>query len=448
MTKRSLTESAASGSVSSSSIAAVPTRMGTKDRQDGLIAFMKKFKSNLSNGVNLKYIDTDREFKITINEDVSLDQIYSKLSGIEQSSRKYDGSVTYGVEDDHGNIMKVSVRADQAQDFEVALSRQLADLEQFKMTGRGGHGREVSMAEILYNLKLNFDIVDVDFPKIPHEKVYQVAEVITGDSPAFNEAPEDSPEDADMGGDSMDMDSIRDKFGSNEDPDIESPMENDELDDVDSSEDGGDGGDDDSLGLGDLPIGEPLDSGEESEISLLKNIIDMLSSEAEARTAQYNAEAEKSKEAQAKYSMMAAQRDAEDQLELMQMEDEKRIQREREAEAKKMADLAKYRLQKSSGLKVTENLDLETEASIRLQRKNLRDIEDPQERNLQQQLLNIKRRLIQYRENQRMRKERENRQEAQREQTRTPDDVDNNNPFGDELGSSFDGGLENNNANR
>lgn len=427
MRNKKLKESAAGGSVSAHSIA-VRTDAGgrhehpIKRRHDSLLNFMTKFNDKVANRVQMKPVK--KPFNIAINEDVSLDQIYSKLSGIENSARRQDdNAVTYGVEDDQGNIMKITVRADQGEEFEVALAQELGDIEAFKMTGRGGKGRDVSMAEVLFNLKQKFDVIDVEFPEIPSDKVYNADKV---------SKPEDLSTDSDFD-DDLDSDDDLGDLGD----------EGDDLGDM-----GDDEGSDDDLGLDDedsdedLDIGEDLPDGEEDEESILKGIVRMMAAEAEARKAQYEAEAEKSRALQAEYTAKAAEQEMYKQEDLLKMEEEQKRQKEKEAEAKKLADLARYRLRGGvseghsfNGLLsfISEVSDLEDETTLRMQRRNLNDIDDSRERALQQQLLNTKRRIIQRKRNneQQRQQEEENDQRQDDQDQQRQDQPRRNEPVPD-----------------
>ena len=412
-TKRKLNETAASGAVSAHSVAVRHdgADIPMQKRDVGFLDFLTKNNKKYANSFQMKLVE--KPFKMTINEDVSLDQMFSKLSGIENSSRELDNNTTtYGVEDDAGNLMKITIKKDQAQDFEVALAQELAEVEHYKMTGRGGEGRDISMAEVLFNLKKKFDIIDVEFPEIPSDKVYNADKVSDPDSLDFD--------------DNMDADLEDDEFGDGlenegELGDDDLPPDNDFDADLDADSDGLDDDDEDELDVGEEFTEQPDD-----EESMLKQIIRMLSAEAEARKAQYEAEAEKSREAQAEYAAKTAKQEVLKQEDLLRMEEEQKRQKEKEKEAKQLADLAKYRLRgvqeeegltfKSALVMLQELGDLEDEVSIRMQRRNINDVEDPRERQMHSQILNIKRRLAQSRE----KKEREEDKQNERD-ARTPE---------------------------
>ena len=237
-----------------------------------------------------------KPFSKEIKEDMSLDQIYSKMSSIKNQSRMEDQNVqTYGVEDDDGNMMKITVKGDQAEKFEVALAQELGELENYKMTGKGGYGRSVSIAEVLYNLKQEFDIITVEFPEIPKDKVYNADKISDPDDVGFDEEDFESSPDADFS-DEPEMD-----LGDETDGKSSSEGDFDDLEGLEGES--GEEGEPEEEDLG-VEFGEK-DEDEESG-SLLKNIVQMLSKEAEARAAEAEAEAEKSRALQAEYSMKAA----------------------------------------------------------------------------------------------------------------------------------------------
>jgi len=389
--KKVIQESAAGGSVSAGAVAVRTDNRGredypTKKRDVGLLKFLQRNNRKIANGLNMKEIKTP--FSISLKENVSLDQIYSKLSGIQNQSRMHeDNTQTYGVEDDEGNLMKLTVRGDQQEEFETALAQELAEIEEYKMTGRSGHGGNVSMAEVLYNLKQNFDIVNVEFPEIPKDKIYNADKVSEPDEmdATLSPKPEQSPED-DLAGE--------EGFGVFKDDAGGEDLENVDFGEEDSENKDLEDGKDVGMEFGD----------EDEEESMLKKIIGMLSSEAEARRAQYEAEAEKSRALQAKYSMKAAQEEMKNHEELARMEQEMKQQKEKEKEAKKLADLAKFKMRgsvsesvvKGFGEFMTNILEGEVDAaSLRRQRREISSIQDPQERALKQRELNAQIRMAQ-----------------------------------------------------
>jgi hypothetical protein len=415
-------ETAAAGSVGAHSVAVrfdSKDRDGypTKKRAGNFLDFMQKNNKKIANGLNMKPIKTP--YNITLNENVSLDQIYSKLSGIQNQSRMQDDNTeTYGVEDDDGNLMKITVRGNQQEEFEAALARELAEIEEYKMTGRGSGGN-VSMAELLYNLKQDFDIVNVEFPEIPQDKVYNADKVSDPDELDTDlPDPEKNVGNAETG-DESELDDL--EMGGNEEEEEKEEETEDETDDLKDEED----------------LGQDF-SEEDDDESMLKKIVNMFASEAEARRAQYEAEAEKSRAMQAKYSMMAAKGEAEKQEDIMRMEQEMEAQKKKEKEAKKMADLARFKMnggvaenfKNTSFGEFMVNLmeldDLDSETTLRLQRREAQKIDDPVEKRLRNQSLQADRRLVRHRKQ----KEKEQQEEEERREREERDRNRNNNGAG------------------
>lgn len=419
MSKDKIEETAAGGSVSAHSIAVrtdgTQGDFPMQKRGGSFLDFMSDFNSKLKNKVKMKPVSTKKPYSKKLDENTSLDQVFSKLGGIRNQGKMEDQNAqTYGVEDDDGNLMKITVKADQAEKFEVALAQELGELENYKMTGRGGYGREVSIAEVLYNLKQEFDIITVEFPEIPSDKVYNADKVSDPEDVAFGE------EDFQNDGDDF---SNEDEFNM-DDMDAEGDLggEGDELGDLEGEE--GDMPEDEE----DLGVEFDEDEGEDDASSVLKNIIQMLTKQAEAQAAQAEAEAEKSRALQAEYSVMAAKEEMHKQQELAKMERELEEQKSKEKTAKDLADLAKYKLRNVAegggflGTVATllELDDLENEATIRLKRRQAAQIKDPTERRLRMQAINTDRRLVKHRGDQ-------ERQEREESEDGDDDNINDNN---------------------
>lgn len=369
-----ITETAAGGGTGGGAIAAAPFRMGMQTRS--IKDYMADFYNKVKNRGNYSIV------KLQEAEDLS--SIISKLKGMENNIRgDHDNTVTYGVEDDEGNIMKVTVKKDQAKDFEHRLGVELAEIEEYKMSGFSKEG--ISMAELLYNLKQNFNIVDVEFPKIPEDVVYNADKASIG--PDSNEL---------SGNDEIDTgESVGDEFdaeGNIPDGDVTVGGDMGAGGDNLGGDLGGEGGEGDELGDLDNELNTDdesvedfeEDTGEVSAESLLKSLLSTMKADAEAKKAEAEAEAEKARAQQAEYSYKASQAAVAQQEELLQMETELDAQKEREKEAKKLADLAKYRVTKAKGMsqlpesfssilgQILQELDeFDSEAGIRKERANL-----------------------------------------------------------------------------
>ncbi|MGL5917081.1 MAG: hypothetical protein ACRCZC_05200, partial [Culicoidibacterales bacterium] len=372
MTKQQINETASGGAVGAGGIAVRTDGPGINGNQrKRLQDFLRGFNNKVVN--RWKFSPVKTPFPIRVNEAFDLQDVLSRLRGIEGKSSEPRDNVTYGVEDDEGNIMKVTVRKDQAAEFEAVLGHELADIEAFSVTGT--EGKDVSMAELLYNLKDKFDIVDVEFPKIPTDVVYNAdkATYQANDNPPANDPVEDKMGD--------DMNSLNNSDGMNMgDEDDFGPVSNKnsplDLNDVEGVDElGGEGGNlsgtpsnNDIENLepeGDAEGVEDFEEPPADEGSILDRVLDMLKAQAEAETAKANAEAEKYRADQAEYSARAAHATVAQEEEMARMEAEMEEQKSQQKQAKKLADIARYRVQKASGMRVNEGDEGETVAMVR-----------------------------------------------------------------------------------
>lgn len=333
----SLNETASGGATSASSIA---VNFGGSDTKpfETIKEFMKRFNSRVVNKYKPNYT-------IKINEDFDLNSVFSRLASLEKSgSKKKTEGTTFGIEDDNGNIMKVTVRSDQAKDFEVEVANYIADI----IGNMDGlplpvKAKELSMAELLFNLKDKFDIIDVDFPQIPKDVIYNADKATSNKNIETDANTEFNNEDN------------VDDFNSNDSDDNVDDL-NSPLDLTDYREkDGVSKLDQKSSDEDDTDVATEFEDtlpDSNSESSILDKVIDMLKAQAEADIEKAKADAENARAEQAKYTAQATQfaiKDKEDQLRYdLEIEEEKK----KEKEAKRLADMAKRRL--SQTLSVTE----------------------------------------------------------------------------------------------
>lgn len=344
--KKGIKETASSGSVGAHAVATAPSRLGSTKKRN-FSSFLVNFYDGLGNKLRMfpvgsvyKLNKAAKKAKVvsSINETFNLDSVFSQLSSFEN---KFDGSendtVTYGVEDDKGNLMKVTVLRSQEEDFEAYIASYLSELKNFKENGIDL--KDVSLAELLYKLKDLFDIRDVEFPNIPEDIVYNADE-------ASENVEDVVPEEGT--GDEFDEEGLDDEeFG--------------EFDDGDEFGDAGAGGEfdeeleDDEFEGDEFADDESVEDFEEFEDedsteSLLSDIISMLKAQAEQEKARYEAEAEKARADQAHYAAMASEATLSNKEELIAMKAEKDRQKQEEKKAKEEADLATYRYKKSRGM--------------------------------------------------------------------------------------------------
>ena len=356
MTKKNLNETAGGGAVGAGGIATRIDGPGISGNQRRRLQdFLRSFNKRVVN--KFKYHPVT-PFPIKVSEAFDLEDVLSRLSGIEAKKINPVDNVTYGIEDDQGNVMKVTVRRDQAAEFETVLAHELAAIDAFSVTGK--EGKDVSMAELLFNLKDKFDIIDVAFPKIPTDVVYNA------DQATYNVG-EPNPSNDIVGDEQTNLDAppMEDDLG-----DVASGNDPLNLNDLGDDEEGLDDLDGD-LG-GELPPPEGDAEGVEDfqepaqdEGSILDKVLDMLKAQAEAQTAQAQAEAEKYRAEQAEYSARAAQATVAQAEEMARMEAQMQKQKEQQAQAKKLADIAKFRVQQASCMAVNEGDEGETTAIVR-----------------------------------------------------------------------------------
>lgn len=337
-------ETAAAGATSAGSIASNLSSGKGDAKFTTLKNFMNAFNNRAANVVTKK-----KDFFITISEGFDMDSVFSRLSSMEKAGqpKKTEGT-TFGVEDDNGNLMKVTVRADQAKEFEEEVASYIADIRSnLDNLPVRDSAKELSMAELLYHLKDKFDIIDVDFPEIPKDVVYNADKASMGGG-----LPGDSSDGAQLAdnGDGMNMDM------NNE------PLDFNAMDGADGAGADGMGADDGTGGLGlDGTDGVDLDDpdadlgmdfepeAEDNEGSILAKVIDMLKSQAEADIEKAKAAGEQARADQARYSSQATQFAMKDEEERLRYEVEMEERKKKEKASSQMADMAKHRIAKTLG---------------------------------------------------------------------------------------------------
>lgn len=241
--------------------------------------------------INMKIKNLLRTLNETYKTDINPSDVMSKLSTLNKqtNNNKHQNCKCFGLEDSSGNIIKVYVSSDQSKDFEDALSMEL-DIDQ-DMDSR-------EIAEVLYKLHDQFDVLDVEWPDI-----------------------EEDEENDETSSDEFNADS------DNQPPNpMSDPKPNGELD---MGEPMGDMGD----------MGEP-DSG---STSALDSVVQVLIANAEADRQKHLADAAESRarEAEAAAKMADAKLKAEE--EVADMEAYYNVENQEKKEAKQLAKLAKYR---------------------------------------------------------------------------------------------------------
>lgn len=198
--------------------------------------------------------------------------VLSKLKAMERrDSQDMRDTITFGLEDENDQIVRVVVKQQQAAEFERAI--------QSILYGQSEQARP-EIAEVLFDLKDSFDIVDIIWPEIEEDEQQEVVE------PTDDQLSDQPP-----------------------------------LDDIEPADDTG------------------------QVQSLLTQVIDMMKADAEARSKEAEARA---KEADVRIADNIARQAAlkvRQEEQILDMETQEKTQREEDKEAKRLAQLSRWKNQ-------------------------------------------------------------------------------------------------------
>lgn len=216
--------------------------------------------------------------------------VISKLDAAEKKSKNTEDTTTFGMEDEDGNIVKVYVRADQAKEFEHALGALLDGSD----NNSDEQNTALEIAEVLFELKNKFDIIDVDWGQIQSDEEEEQAVEGEGNPDEMGMDPNDPNA---QGGDM--------------------PPEGD--------------------------MGMDAGGGEDAAASALQQVIELLKSQAEAQKAEADAKTAEAKAKEAEYTAIASKMKIKQEEEVLDMEAYYKKQSDEKKEAKQLAKLAKYK---------------------------------------------------------------------------------------------------------
>lgn len=206
--------------------------------------------------------------------------VIAKLKSLENHERQdVRDTTTFGLEDDSGALIRVTIRGEQAEEFEKHLHALLNNEDDEALP---------EIAEILYKMKDKFDIVDVEWPEVEEDE--EVDQTVDG---------EGQPTDGEMP------------------PEGDIPLDGD----VDA-------------GLGDSTA-NPQD--------LLTQVIDMMKADAEARKADARAREAEAKNREAEAAIGQAQNRVKEEEQLLDMDTHNKRKKEEAKEAKRLAQLAQWK---------------------------------------------------------------------------------------------------------
>jgi hypothetical protein len=210
--------------------------------------------------------------------------VISKLDAAQKKSKVGKGTTAFGMEDEDGQLVKVYVKSEQAEDFELTLSAMLAGEDEEE-----DGNTSVEIAEVLFKLKDKFEIVDVEWPTIKgDEEEEQEVEGGEEDMTATDQAPE------------------------------------------------GEGGE---VG-GDLE-GEP--AGNDTAASALAQVIDAMKADSRAKEAEARAREAEANAEEAKYAAQSAESKIRQEEAILDMETYNKQKGDQSKESKQLAALAKYK---------------------------------------------------------------------------------------------------------
>jgi hypothetical protein len=289
--KELLKETAASGSIGAGAVAFVPMPL-MKGKQGKMLRRVTKEGTLLSGGqLNVVFPKKQKLFSKVVREGITggeqhfdMADVISKLDAAEKKDKAGKDTVTFGLEDDDGKIVRVSVRADQAENFESALGQMLSGNDK----NEDNQNSQMEIAEVLFKLKDQFDIIDVDWGQIPEDEEQE--QTVNVDDEEIDREPKDDKQET----------------------------ENQDM--------------------------SGADTGAQSALIA---VIDMLKADAEAKKAEAEAREAEARAKEAEYAAKAAEAKVRQEEEILDMETAEKEKREKEKEAKMLAKLAKHRHEKA-----------------------------------------------------------------------------------------------------
>ena len=281
-------EDAGIGATSASSIAGVPTR-----------AVQRRMSRLARRPLGVKVEKINYSMNEGTDQDMNVASIVARLNSAKNRGDIDRPYITFGLEDQRGNLIRVKVDSSQAREFEQALANTLEDNE----------ADDRDIGEIIYDFKDKFDILGIEWPRESLEEA--------DDEPEETEEPSEA----------------------------EPEMDADELDDLGPIEEP-------------APAAPPAQSSTNDELNTtLLAIVDMLKSEIEAKKAEARAREKEAEAQQAKYAAEIAANKVKAEQDILDMEAWNKKNNAERGEARKLAMLAKYRYEKNQAEKEDRDLD-------------------------------------------------------------------------------------------
>jgi len=263
--------------------------------------------------------------------------VMSKLDAAEKRARDEQDTVPFGLEDEDGNIIKVYVKAEEADEFESALAAMLAGEDEDEDDENSG----MEIAEVLFQLKDRFQIVDVEWPNIEGDP--EEEQEVAGEPGAAGGAPGGAPgaegpvpggAEAEAGGAPAGGAPGGAPAGG-----AEGGIE---------GEPGAEGGLEGELGAeGGLEGGPGEMEPEAGPEGMLQQVIDTMKADAEARKADAEARQAEAKAREAEANANSAASKVKQEEQVLDMEQWEKDRKSQEDETSKLARLAKMKHQQA-----------------------------------------------------------------------------------------------------
>ena len=221
--------------------------------------------------------------------------VISKIDAAEKKARANDDTTAFGLEDEDGQIVKVYVKNDQAEDFEQALAVALSGEDE----DDDDENTSTEIAEVIFKLKDRFEIVDVEWNTFEGDEDEE--QEVEGDLEAGGE------EGADPMGDEL---ATGDEAGAEGDLDGEVEMD---------------------------------DGSEEAATSALQSVIDVMKADADAKKAESEAKEAEAKAKEAEYAAKSSAAKVQQEEQILDMETYNKDQSDKKKEADQLAKLAKFK---------------------------------------------------------------------------------------------------------
>lgn len=249
-----------------------------------------------------------------VSENFNLSDALAKISNAaKQSQETSNNTVTFGLEDDKGGIIKVFVDAEQSSEFEEELAKQLeVDM------------KKVEIAELLFNLRNEFNIVNIVWPKIIDDAVEE--EEVSKDSSAENKLSNEFNQSGEGG----------------EQPEGQDGMDPNDPNNQNPEEPGAHDAGENDIDVNALPAQDTAGGSGDNQ-QTIQSILSMLSADAEAKKADADARAAEARAREAEMMARAAEAKIKSEEQILDMEAYNKRQTTEKGETRKLAKLAKYR---------------------------------------------------------------------------------------------------------